>query len=108
MLRNTAHWETKGSDSWEWLVDPWGGQSPAQCLWKLREASTRSKGDSPQQKTRHPVRSHSTASCSVIKQPFPEAPSALRNDHCGGSDGPHPHASSSTPREAEVVPVTDP
>jgi len=31
MLRNTAHWETKGSDSWEWLVDPWGGQSPAQC-----------------------------------------------------------------------------
>ena len=29
MLRNTAHWETKGSDSWEWLVDPWGGQSPA-------------------------------------------------------------------------------
>lgn len=31
----------------------------------------------------------------------------LRNDHCGGSDGPHPHASSSTPREAEVVPVTE-
>lgn len=76
MLRNTAHWETKGSDSWEWLVDPWGGQSPAQCPWRLREASTRSKGDSPQQKARHPVRSRSTASRFVIKQPSPAAPSA--------------------------------
>ena len=46
MLSNSAHWETKGSDSWEWLVDPWGGQSPARCLWRLREVSTRSKGDS--------------------------------------------------------------
>ena len=31
----------------------------------------------------------------------------LRKDHGGGSDGLHPHASSSTPREAEAVPVTE-
>lgn len=46
MLRNTAHWETKGSDSWEWLVDPWGSPEPSSCLWRLREVSARSKGDS--------------------------------------------------------------
>ena len=72
-LRNTAHWETKGSDSWDWPVDLWGGQSPAWCLWKLREVSTRSKGDSPRQKARNPLRSRSTASRSVIKQPFPSS-----------------------------------
>ena len=31
----------------------------------------------------------------------------LRKDPGGGSDGPHPHASSSIPREAEAVPVTE-
>ena len=53
-----------------------GRPEPSSVPWRLREASTRSKGDSPQQKARHPVRSRSTASRFVIKQPSPAAPSA--------------------------------
>ena len=48
-------------------LDACGGSE--KCQHALRETLSR-------QKARHPVRSHSTASRSVIKQPFPAAPSS--------------------------------
>lgn len=45
--------------------------------------------------------------CQVFSHRSGHTAGTLRKDPSGRSDSPHPHASSSTPREAEAVPVTE-
>ena len=74
----------------------WEPRSPRSRLHRL-------KGSLPQ--TRKPSADPQGARFSATCQDTRVG--TLRNDHSGGSDGPHPHTCSSTPREAEAVPVTE-